>query len=80
MIYWILFGVLAGIVAYLIDDNPKKGGVVGPVLNGIIGALIGGNLANLIFSEFSFAGIMSLGAVFLGSVTLLLVRKFLYSI
>ncbi len=46
---WILFGLIVGIVANAIDPNPNRGGVLGSILLGIVGALVGGFLANLIF-------------------------------
>jgi len=46
---WILFGLVVGIVANAIDPAPAKGGVLGSIVLGIIGATIGGFLANLIF-------------------------------
>jgi uncharacterized membrane protein YeaQ/YmgE (transglycosylase-associated protein family) len=49
IISWILFGLVVGIVAHSIDSSPKKGGFLGSVLLGIIGALVGGFIANLVF-------------------------------
>lgn len=39
-----------GIVAYMIDDNPAKGGLIGVALVGAIGAFIGQIVATLILS------------------------------
>ena len=46
---WILFGLVVGIVANAIDPSPAKGGILGSILLGIVGAVVGGFLANLIF-------------------------------
>lgn len=46
---WILFGLIVGIVANAIDSSPNGGGFLGSVILGIVGALVGGFLANLIF-------------------------------
>ena len=46
---WILFGLIVGIVANAIDPTPTKSGVTGSILLGVVGALVGGLLANLIF-------------------------------
>lgn len=46
---WILFGFIVGIVANTIDPSPNKRGFTGSVLLGIVGALIGGAFANLMF-------------------------------
>lgn len=45
---WILFGLIVGIVANAMDPSPNRG-ILGSVLLGIVGALVGGFLANLIF-------------------------------
>lgn len=46
---WILFGLIVGIVANTLDPQPARGGLIGAILLGIVGALIGGFLAELIF-------------------------------
>jgi uncharacterized membrane protein YeaQ/YmgE (transglycosylase-associated protein family) len=46
---WILFGLIVGITANAIDPTPNRGGILGSILLGIVGALVGGFLANLIF-------------------------------
>ena len=46
---WILFGLIVGVVANAIDPSPNKRGATGSILLGVIGALVGGLLANLIF-------------------------------
>ena len=46
---WILFGLIVGIVANAIDPAPNRGGILGSALLGIVGALVGGFLANLVF-------------------------------
>jgi uncharacterized membrane protein YeaQ/YmgE (transglycosylase-associated protein family) len=49
IISWILFGMIVGVVANAIDPNPNRGGILGSMLLGIVGALVGGFLANLLF-------------------------------
>ncbi|HSX09176.1 MAG TPA: GlsB/YeaQ/YmgE family stress response membrane protein [Candidatus Saccharimonadales bacterium] len=46
---WILFGLLVGTIANAIDTTPNNGGFIGSVLLGIVGALVGGFIANLLF-------------------------------
>lgn len=46
---WLIFGTIVGIVANAIDPTPNRGGVLGSVLLGIVGAMVGGFLANLVF-------------------------------
>lgn len=47
-ISWIIFGLIAGTVANIIDPRPSSGGVIGAIILGIVGALVGGFLANLV--------------------------------
>jgi uncharacterized membrane protein YeaQ/YmgE (transglycosylase-associated protein family) len=49
IISWILFGLIVGIIANAIEPSPSGGGILGAMLLGIVGALVGGFLANLIF-------------------------------
>ena len=49
IVSWILFGLIVGVVANAIDPHPNKGGLIGSMLLGIVGALTGGFLANIIF-------------------------------
>ena len=46
---WIVFGLVVGIVANLIDPKPERGGMLGAVLLGVLGALLWGFLGDLIF-------------------------------
>lgn len=46
---WVIFGLLVGYVAHLLDPGDVKGGIFSTILTGIVGAMIGGFLANLIF-------------------------------
>lgn len=48
-VVWIVFGLITGIVANLIDPYPSSGGTVGAVVLGIAGAVIGGVVSNLFF-------------------------------
>ena len=49
IVAWIVFGLVVGIIANAIDPEPNRNGIVGTMLLGIVGALIGGFLANLVF-------------------------------
>jgi len=59
---WILFGLIVGIIANAIESSPNRGGILGSILLGIVGALVGGFLANLIFgisvAGFSFTAFL----------------------
>ena len=46
---WIVFGLIVGLVANLLDPDPAQGGVLGAVILGILGAVLGGFLGDLVF-------------------------------
>jgi len=48
VIGWIVFGLIAGVIANAIDPRPSSGGIVGAIVLGIVGAMTGGFLANLL--------------------------------
>lgn len=49
LVGWILFGFIAGALAHLIDPQPRRGGFLGAVVLGVLGALTGGFFATLLF-------------------------------
>jgi uncharacterized membrane protein YeaQ/YmgE (transglycosylase-associated protein family) len=49
LLSWIVFGLIVGIIANIIDPRPAQGGLLGSVLLGILGSLLGGFLGDLIF-------------------------------
>ena len=72
---WILFGLIVGWIANVIDPASARGGLLGTILLGILGALLGGLIGNLIFgvgitgfnfSSFIIAVIGSLVLLFVG--------------
>lgn len=46
---WIIFGLIVGIIANAIDPQPERGGVLGAMVLGVVGAVVGGFLANVLF-------------------------------
>lgn len=75
IISWIVFGLIVGVIANMIDPQPARGGLVGAVVLGVLGALLGGFLGNLLFgvgisgfnlSSFIVAVIGSLVLLFIG--------------
>lgn len=69
---WIVFGLIVGIIAELVDHQPGRGGLFGAVLLGMVGAVVGGFLANTLFglsvSGFDFT---SLAVATVGSLLVL---------
>lgn len=49
VISWVLFGLLVGLVANILDPAPNRGGLLSAIILGIVGALVGGFLATLLF-------------------------------
>ena len=75
LIGWIIFGLIAGAVANMIDPRPAKGGILGAILLGIVGAVVGGFLGSTLFgvgvegfdiSSFIVAILGSLIVLFIG--------------
>jgi uncharacterized membrane protein YeaQ/YmgE (transglycosylase-associated protein family) len=48
IIYWIVFGLIAGSIANFIVPS-SKGGIIGSIILGVIGAVVGGFLGQMFF-------------------------------
>lgn len=46
---WLVFGLIAGVFAELLDPHPASGGILGAIILGILGSLVGGFVGNLVF-------------------------------
>jgi uncharacterized membrane protein YeaQ/YmgE (transglycosylase-associated protein family) len=46
---WILFGLIVGVVANMIEPGRARGGALGAIVLGIVGAIVGGYLGSLLF-------------------------------
>jgi uncharacterized membrane protein YeaQ/YmgE (transglycosylase-associated protein family) len=49
ILFWVVFGLIAGSLANVIDPAPSKGGILGSIVLGIVGAIVGGYLGQAIF-------------------------------
>lgn len=76
IIAWILFGIVAGTIANILDPRPSQGGALGAIILGILGASVGGFVANLLFGV-SVTGfnITSFAVAVLGSLLLLFIGR-----
>jgi uncharacterized membrane protein YeaQ/YmgE (transglycosylase-associated protein family) len=76
ILFWVIFGLIVGTVANLIDPEPSQGGWFGAMILGILGAMLGGFLGNMVFgigiSGFNFP---SLAVAVLGALFLLFIGK-----
>jgi len=71
---WIVFGLVTGIIANVLDPRPSEGGILGAVILGIAGAFLGGLLASVILGGGSFT-FSSFSLAMLGALLLLLVGR-----
>lgn len=71
ILYWIIFGGIAGWIASILTHNNRQMGIIKNVIVGFLGSLVGGFIASEFFSisykTFSFPGLVIsvLGAVLL---------------
>lgn len=49
VVTWIFFGIVVGILANALDHNSEDKSFLGASLLGVVGSVLGGFLANLIF-------------------------------
>jgi uncharacterized membrane protein YeaQ/YmgE (transglycosylase-associated protein family) len=42
ILYWVVFGLIAGSIANFIDPAPSRYGILGSIVLGIVGAVVGG--------------------------------------
>ncbi|MBI3485607.1 GlsB/YeaQ/YmgE family stress response membrane protein [Candidatus Daviesbacteria bacterium] len=47
LLFFLIFGLITGVVANWIDPHPESGGIIGAIILGILGALVGGFIGNL---------------------------------
>jgi len=75
---WLILGLIAGVVANMIDPRPSAGGILGAIVLGIVGALVGGFIGNTLFgvgvSGFNFSSMI---VAVLGSLLVLFVGRML---
>jgi uncharacterized membrane protein YeaQ/YmgE (transglycosylase-associated protein family) len=72
-ISWILVGLIAGIIANVIYPGPARGGAVGAIVLGILGAIIGGFLFQLFTGHDMVSGVdpVSIFVAVVGALALL---------
>lgn len=49
IIVWLIFGFIAGAIANFIDPKPSKGGIIGSIILGVVGAFVGGFIGSTFF-------------------------------
>lgn len=81
VIGWIIFGLIAGTIANAIDPHPSSGGIIGAVVLGIVGAMVGGFLANIILGiDITGFNLTSFVVAIAGSLLLLFIGRALRTV
>lgn len=76
LISWIVFGLIAGLIAKMLVPGRDPGGCIVTVIIGVVGALLGGFIATALgFGGISGFDWRSLGIAILGSVLLLIIWR-----
>ena len=77
VIYWIIFGLIAGGIANFISPS-SKGGIIGSIVLGIIGAVVGGYLGQMLFGVgVTGFNLMSFVVAVAGSLLVLFISRLL---
>ena len=74
---WIIIGLIAGALGKLIMPGDDPGGIIVTIILGIVGALLGGFLVNLLFGGAGVTG-FNLGSILvatLGAIILLAIYR-----
>ncbi len=75
IIFWIIVGIIAGALARAVVPNPERGGWGTDLIIGLIGALLGGFVFDLILGHSYNGWIGSTFVAFVGAVILLFVVR-----
>lgn len=75
VIYWIVFGLIAGSIANFISPS-SRGGILGSIVLGIIGAVVGGFLGQRFFGvDVTGFNLTSMVVAVLGALLVLFVAR-----
>lgn len=76
LVAWFVFGLIVGIVANMVDPGPVRGSIIGSIVFGILGAIAGGFVANMVFGlDPAGFNIESLVIAILGGVFVIVLGK-----
>ncbi|HJY98409.1 MAG TPA: GlsB/YeaQ/YmgE family stress response membrane protein [Patescibacteria group bacterium] len=77
ILYWIIFGLIVGVIANFITPT-SQGGIVGSIVLGIIGAIVGGFLGQRFFGVgVTGFNVMSFVVAVAGSLLVILIGRLL---
>ncbi|MFI5205333.1 MAG: GlsB/YeaQ/YmgE family stress response membrane protein [Candidatus Paceibacterales bacterium] len=73
---WLVFGLKIGVIASVIDKSARDGGNLGTIMLGVLGALVGGLLANVVLgTNLSYFNFGTFSIAIIGSLFLLFVQR-----
>ncbi len=77
---WILFGLIAGVIAKFLMPGRDPGGIIVTIVIGVLGGLLGGWLGSSVFGSTGVSGfnLMSFVWAVIGSLILLIVYRLLF--
>lgn len=76
IVAWLIFGLIVGIIANAIDPRPAKGGILGAIVLGVVGAIVGGFLASMFLGiDVTGFNVSSIVIAVLGSLLLLFIGR-----
>ncbi len=77
---WILFGLIAGVIAKFIMPGKDPGGIFVTIIIGIVGGLLGGWLGSSVFGSTGVSGfnLMSFVWAVVGTLILLIVYRLIF--
>lgn len=79
VIGWLIFGLIIGAIVHAIDPADVRGGIIGTILTGIIGASIGGFLAKPLFGlKVSGFNLQSFLVALGGALLLVLIERLIF--
>lgn len=77
ILYWIIFGLIAGSIADFIAPS-SQGGIIGSIILGIIGAIVGGYLGQRFFGVgVTGFNVMSFVVAVIGALIVLFISRLL---
>jgi len=78
LITWVVFGLIVGVVANMLDPKPAYGGILGSIVLGVLGAVVGGFLGNFFIGVgVSGFNLPSFALAILGALLLLFLGRML---
>ncbi len=80
IVSWVIFGLITGMIAHLIDSRDVHGGILATTITGILGAVFGGFLANALFGiNITGFNLQSFAIAVAGALLLVILQRVLFS-